>query len=224
MSNLALFTQGANVEYVITLKEITDLIDVRHNDSMRKVEGLAKEDGFGQLRKTRISIPKGNGASQEIITYQFTKKQAIAVGARLNNTMLMKVINRLEELEMAKPKPLPLSRKELALMVIEQEERIEELERTKAQISQKREATAMATASAQKRRAEKLEVELDKSKKYCTIKRMTMLTHGQKYSYKLLREVSNEMNLETLNVFDANYGTVKAYHRDAWAEAYGLEF
>ena len=212
MSNLALFTQGANVEYVITLKEITDLIDVRHNDSMRKVEGLAKEDGFGQLRKTRISIPKGNGASQEIITYQFTKKQAIAVGARLNNTMLMKVINRLEELEMAKPKPLPLSRKELALMVIEQEERIEELERTKAQISQKREATAMATASAQK------------SKKYCTIKRMTMLTHGQKYSYKLLREVSNEMNLETLNVFDANYGTVKAYHRDAWAEAYGLEF
>lgn len=92
-----------NVEYIITLKEITDLIGVRHNDAMKKVEELAKEDGFGQLREIRISIPKGNNATQEIDTYIFTKKQAIAVGARLNNTMLMKIINRLEELEMAKP-------------------------------------------------------------------------------------------------------------------------
>lgn len=89
-----------NQELVITLKEITDLIGARHNDAMKKVEELAKEDGFGQLREIRISIPKGNGATQEIDTYSFTKKQAIAVGARLNNAMLMKVINRLEELEL----------------------------------------------------------------------------------------------------------------------------
>ena len=89
-----------NNEYVITLKEITDLIGVRHNDSMRKVEELALEEGFGSLRKTRIVY---NDKGQTIDTYQFTKKQAIAVGARLNNQMLMKVINRLEELEKAKP-------------------------------------------------------------------------------------------------------------------------
>ena len=93
-----------NQEYVITLKEITDLIGARHDKSMLKVEELAVEDGFGLMSKIDISVPRGNGATPQIIsTYQFTKKQAIAVGARLNNTMLMKVINRLEELESQKP-------------------------------------------------------------------------------------------------------------------------
>ena len=39
---------------VITLKEITDLISARYNDSMSKVEKLALEPSFGALRKTRI--------------------------------------------------------------------------------------------------------------------------------------------------------------------------
>ena len=89
-----------NQEYVITLKEITDLIGVEHNKAMRKVEELANEEGFGTLAKTATVY---NGKGQTIDTYQFTKKQAIAVGARLNNAMLMKLINRLEELETAKP-------------------------------------------------------------------------------------------------------------------------
>ena len=81
---------------VITLKEITDLISARHNDSMSKVEKLALEPSFGTLRKTRIVY---NEQGQEVDTYLLTKKQAIAVGAKLNNSLLMKVIDRLEELE-----------------------------------------------------------------------------------------------------------------------------
>ena len=89
-----------NQEYVITLKEITDLIGVEHNKAMRKVEELANEEGFGGLAKTATPTFNPDGSiNRNIDTYQFTKKQAIAVGARLNNTMLMKVINRLEELE-----------------------------------------------------------------------------------------------------------------------------
>ena len=87
---------------VITLKEITDLISVRHNDSMKKVAKLSLEDGFGTLREFRTVY---NSKGQTIETYVFTKKQAIAVGARLNNTLLMKVINRLEELEATKHTP-----------------------------------------------------------------------------------------------------------------------
>ena len=75
-----------NQEYVITLKEITDLIGARHNEAMKKVEELANEDGFGWLRKTRSQYESGKGRIDEIDTYIFTKKQAIAVGARLNNT------------------------------------------------------------------------------------------------------------------------------------------
>jgi phage antirepressor YoqD-like protein len=85
-------------EISITLKDLTDLISVRHNDAMLKVEKLSEEVSFGLLRKTRISHIKG----KEIETYLLTKKQAIAVGARLNNSLLMLVIDKLEDMEKSK--------------------------------------------------------------------------------------------------------------------------
>lgn len=93
---------SANVG-VITLKEITDLITVEHNKAMKVVEKLTLEPSFGQLEKFATCITIGNGAVREIETYLLTKKQAIAVGAKLNNNLLMKVIDRLEELESKKP-------------------------------------------------------------------------------------------------------------------------
>ena len=116
-----------NQEYVITLKEITDLIGVEHNKAMRKVEELAEEDGFGRLAKMASRYSSGNGTVREIDTYQFTKKQAIAVGARLNNTMLMKVINRLEELETQKPQfQIPQTYSEALMLAAKQAEQIEQ--------------------------------------------------------------------------------------------------
>lgn len=211
-----------NKEYVITLKEITDLIGTRHNDAMKKVEDLAIEDGFGVLRKTRIT--SGELGGRPFDTYQFTKKQAIAVGARLNNTMLMKVINRLEELESQTKPKIPQTYKEALLALIEKEEELERAVATKAEIGSRREATAMATASNAVKQVNKLQIELDRSKEYCTIKRMTMITHGQSFSFKLLRDASNEMNIPSIDIYDANYGTVKAYHKAVWLEVYGLEF
>ena len=65
---------------------------------MKKVEELVLEEGFGGLAKTATPTYNPDGSVNRYIdTYQFTKKQAIAVGARLNNQMLMKVINRLED-------------------------------------------------------------------------------------------------------------------------------
>ena len=116
--------QKPNEQYVITLKEITDLIGVEHNKAMRKVEELANEEGFGTLAKTATVY---NGKGQTIDTYQFTKKQAIAVGARLNNAMLMKLINRLEELETAKPQfQIPQTYSEALMLAAKQAEQIEQ--------------------------------------------------------------------------------------------------
>ena len=124
-----------NEEYVITLKEITDLIGVEHNKAMRKVEDLALEEGFGLLAKMAIKQKTGFG-ERDIDTYQFTKKQAIAVGARLNNTMLMKVINRLEELESQKPQfQIPQTYSEALMLAAKQAEQIEQ--QTKLLIEQK---------------------------------------------------------------------------------------
>lgn len=80
---------------VITLKEITDLITVEHNKAMKVVDRLCLEASFGEVEKfTTLNL---NNVKVE--TYLLTKKQAIAVGAKLNNSLLMKVIDRLEELE-----------------------------------------------------------------------------------------------------------------------------
>ena len=95
-------------------------------------------------------------------------------------------------------------------------------ERTKAEIGSRREATAMATASIATRKANKLELELDRSRQYATVKRMQMLYHGQEFSWRLLKQTSAEMGIPAVDVFDANYGTVKAYHADVWREAYAL--
>ena len=116
---------------VISLKEITDMLSVRHNDAMTKVEKLALEPSFGTLRKTRIAY---NEQRQEIDTYCFTKKQAIAVGAKLNNTLLMKVIDRVEELE--KQKQIPQTFSEALLLASKQAEVIEQQNQVLEQKSQ----------------------------------------------------------------------------------------
>lgn len=122
--NLAIQTQDNGV---ITLKEITDLIGVRHNDAMRKVEDLAKEPDFGSLRKTRIQYLSGKNTIQEMDTYIFDKIQAIAVGARLNNNLLMKVIKRLEELEKQNQYQVPKTFHEALLLAADLEKQNETL-------------------------------------------------------------------------------------------------
>jgi hypothetical protein len=94
------------------------LIGVEHNKAMKKVAKLAEEPSFGKLDKMATYYVNGAGASVGLETYALNKKQAIAVGAKLNNKLLMKVIDRLEELEKAKSQPKELTRTELALMVL----------------------------------------------------------------------------------------------------------
>jgi hypothetical protein len=91
VSNIALNEDEA----IITLKDLTDFIGVDHSKAMKKVEKLSEEPNFGLLAK--MATINLNGLKVE--TYLLTKKQAIAVGAKLNNALLMKVIDKMEELE-----------------------------------------------------------------------------------------------------------------------------
>lgn len=128
------------------------------------------------------------------------------------------------------PVPVALSRLDiLKLAMVAEEARIKaEEERdyaiaTKAEIGTRREATAMATASVAVRKVEKLQVELDESKQWASVKRMEMAYHGQKFNWRMVKNASAELGLDVKEVFDANYGTVNAYHAEAWRAAYAVD-
>lgn len=201
-------------ERVITLKEITDLIGARHNDSMRKVEKLAKEEGFGVLRKIRISYIKG----KEIETYHFTKKQAIAVGARLNNTMLMKVINRLEELEAKKPQLTPTEI--LAQMAL----RLVELEKNEARLAMLEEH-----AHKEHQRANRLENNIRRTITdtnhftiigYANLNGIDLSKYHTGTLGRKATKLSKDRGYIVTSVPDSKYGKIGVYHKEIIKEVF----
>lgn len=81
----------------------------------------------------------------------------------------------------------------------------------------------MNTASQAVKRAGRLAIELDRSREYATVKRVQTICGGRQFSWRLLKQVSAAMGLAPIDVFDANYGSVKAYHADVWRKAYAIE-
>ena len=73
----------------MTLKEITDLLDVRHDKAMLKVSAMAQEPEFGTVSILDIVY---NDKGQTIETYQLNKRQSIAVASRLNTALLMRIL------------------------------------------------------------------------------------------------------------------------------------
>ena len=80
----------------MTLKEITDLLDVQHSKAMLKVERMAKEPEFGTVSKMDSVY---NDKGQTVETYILDKRQSVAVSSMLNTALLMRVIDRWEQLE-----------------------------------------------------------------------------------------------------------------------------
>ena len=97
----------------MTLKEITDLLEVRHNDAMKTVTLMIGAEGFGSITENSYC---NNG--RYYTTYQLDKRQSLAVAAKLNVSFLMRIIDRWQELE--NPRPLTaieLAEKQLELQI-----------------------------------------------------------------------------------------------------------
>src|SRR5574344_140282 len=65
-----------------------------------------------------------------------------------------------------------------------------------------------------------LQIELDESKQYMTVKRMEAINPGMHFNWRQLKAESERIGKPSKDVFDANYGTVKAYHVDVWEDIY----
>ncbi|EBC6677358.1 ORF6N domain-containing protein [Salmonella enterica] len=131
----------------------------------------------------------------------------------------------------ALPAPFELSRLEILKMAIESEEgrlkaeeRAKHAERTKSQISRKREASALGKLSAATRRCRDLEERLGESEKHATITCVENATGKKgKYNYVLLRRWCKENGISPRDVPDERYGSVKSWPAEAWLAVYGID-
>lgn len=207
-------------------REIAELVQSRHDNVKTTVERLAA--------KSVIQLPSmqevKNHLGQSVQEYQLCKRDSLIVVAQLCPEFTAKIVDRWQELEAQLAPSLPRSFAEALRLAADEAERAELAERqrdeaiaTKALIGDKREATAMNTASQAVKKVQKLEIELDRAKEYATLKRMQMIHHGQPFNWRMLKAASIEMGIPAIEIFDANYGTVKAYHADVWREVYALD-
>ena len=192
----------ANAAMTMALKEITDLLDVRHNDAMATVEAMTQNPEFGLATKMPYPILSGKGREQFIETYQLNKRQSIAVASRLNTALLMCIIDRWQELENQSKPSLP-STYIAALEALIASEKAKELALLQV---------------------DELQVELDESKAYCTIKRFAFFNKidWRDLSWKKLKTAHIRITGEAVHkIFDANFPDgVNAYHKEAFAEVY----
>ena len=203
-------------------REIAELTNKRHDNVMSVCRALRDERVCPEIQETPYINPQNRQQYTECI---LTKRDSLVLVARLSPEFTARIVDRWQELEAQAAKPvavLPQTYIE-ALEQLLQAKKAEQLAiETKAQIGARREATAMNTASQAVKRANQLQIELDKSKQYASVKRMEMLYHGQKFDWRLLKSTAAQMEVPCIDVFDANYGTVKAYHADVWKEAYAV--
>lgn len=115
-------------------------------------------------------------------------------------------------------KALVSSEEQKQLIAKERDHAIE----TKAHISDKKTATAMATASIKSKEAEKLKEQLGESKNYASVKAVESKVGG-KYNWRELKKWCVANGKKIKDIADANYGTVKIYHKDAWNAVYGIK-
>ena len=116
----------------------------------------------------------------------------------------------------------PKSFKEALFLAYKQQEQIEELEKTKAWIGNKREAQAMNTASQKSKEVKKLQVALDLEMSFATVKKVEKMT-GRKYNWRNLKKYCQDAGLGWNKAFDSNYGSVNSYPIEAWKNVYGIE-
>lgn len=225
-----------NVQTMTSL-EISELVQSEHRAVVLCIERLAKR-GIIQL-SPMVKVENKQSLSPNRFTnvYEFTgeqgKRDSIIVVAQLCPEFTARLVDRWAELEKQVAGDLItlpnfFDPAEAARAWADQYEakQVACKERdhaiaTKAEISDKKTATAMATASVKSRQAEKLKEQIGESKNYASVKAVEKVAGG-KYNWRELKKWCLANGKKIKDIADANYGSVKIYHRDAWKAVYGI--
>lgn len=226
MSALKELVAKENQEQTMTSLEFMDIVNKSRIDAgetphePRKF--LAKvEDEIDDLTGKKFRL---NNNQTKTVYYDLTRDQCVLVGMRESKAVRRNVLEKLKAFESDKKQAVPLlptTYIEALQALIESEKQKELAIATKAEIGNRREATAMNTASQAVKQRNALQIELDQSQQWSTIKRMEIIT-GLKFNWRTMKSAGQDLGITPKEVFDPNFGTVKSYHADVWKEAFAL--
>jgi phage regulator Rha-like protein len=213
----------------MTSREIAELTGKDHKNVIRDIRTMLDElekDG------SNLSHPQEDKDSRGYTTcFHLNRELTETLLTGYSASARLKVIRRWHDLEEQVPRfePATLTRMDILKLAMDSEERCikAEAERdqavaTKHLIGSKREATAMATASAAKHETERLKDRLGINTRHATVKSVEKLT-GNKYPWLPLRKWCDANGGVALDVPDPLYGHVKSWPKDAWGEVHAVD-
>lgn len=224
-TDLPRFPAVANARPVtMSSRDVAELTGKRHPDVKRDIERLLTDLEEDVSKFAHIYLDSMNREQSEyLLDRDLTENLLLGYSAPLRR----KVLARMRELERAVSSGLVLPNFEdpiaAARAWANEREARQLAERTKAEIGSRREATAMATASVATRRANRLEVELDKATSWASVKRMEKHFKPRRFDWRPLKAKAIECGRPPQKAIDANFGEVNTYPAEVWREVYGLE-
>jgi len=186
-----------------------------------------KDELVGEYYKTFVKS-HGTRAGRPSVGIIMKMKQALRVAARESKSVRRVLVDKLEARSNPAPAHRELSTLEILQIAMASEQgrlaekaRADDAERTKAEIGSRREATAMATASAAVRRSNQLAERLGECEKHATVKAVKNLTDIE-YSWRPLKKWCQENDVVPQKVADPQYGVLKSWPAEAWLAVHGL--
>ena len=162
--------------------------------------------------------------------YELSKRDSFVVVARLSPEFTAHIVDRWQELEQQLnpvfnlPQDLPSALRALA----DTHEQLQQAQfereiavKTKAHISDKKTATAMATASNAVQENQRLKDRIGQSKKNATVLAVERLTSNT-YTWQPLNNWCKAHGVKPQKVHDERYGKVNTYPFQAWMDVYSV--
>lgn len=214
-------------------REIAELVESRHDSVKRTIERLAERKIIGSPPMVEYLDGLGRPATEYLFSGEKGKRDSLVVVAQLSPEFTGALVDRWQKLEeQVKAPALPgdyisalehlLESKRSEKLAIEQRDHAIE---TKAEIGSRREATAMATASAAVRQVQKLKDDLGLGTRQAAILAVEKAL-GRKFGvsgYVPLRRWCKDRGITAPKVFHPTYGFVRCWPAGAWMDTYQID-
>ena len=210
-------------------REIAELTEKNHADVLRDIRNMLEQ--LGMLASSFAGYYVAENGKQNPC-FDLPEDLTITLVSGYSVQMRHRIVKRWQELEarntpvalpdFADPVAAARAWADATESKLKAETERDEAIRTKALIGSKREATAMATASAAKREASKLREELGACARHATITAVEIAT-GTKHDFLPMRRWCKANGATPTDVPDKRFGKVKAWPAAAWAICHDVD-